>query len=94
MLLGVLRQVEQALLLEVVADEVRLGIDDELAGQRLGSRIGQSGCGRLGALHVEDRPEYVVHGEEGRGHAGAAGEELAPAQPVTRREVAGQRVDA
>ncbi len=89
-LLGVFGEVEEPLLLEVVAHEVRLGIDDELPGQRLRAQVGDTRRGGFGAAHLEDGTEHVVHGEEGRRHAGARGQELAPAQAVLRREITRQ----
>ena len=70
-LFGVLGQIEQALLLEVVADEVRLGVNDELSGERLRAHVGDARCGRFRPAHVEHGTEDVVHREEGGGHAGA-----------------------
>src|SRR5204863_3819744 len=93
-LLGVLREVEQPRLLEVVADEVRLYVDDELSGQRAGALRRHTGLLGLGAGDLEDGAEDVVHGEEGRGHAGAAGQERPAAQAVARTEVVRQLRDA
>ena len=90
MLLGVLRETEQPFLLEVVADEVRLVVDDELPRQRLGALVGHARRLRLGGGHVEQAPEHLVHGEKSRGHAGARREEPAPAHAVTRAQGLGE----
>ena len=74
-----LRQAEQAFLLEVVAHEVRLVVEDELVGELRGPLVGHLRVRRLGVAHAEDRAVHRVHREEGRGHAGAGCEELAPA---------------
>ena len=92
-LLGVLGQVEQPLLLEVVAHEVRLVVDDELPGQRSGPGVGDARGLRLGRGHLEEGPEDLVHGQEGRGHARAAGQEAPAAQAVAPAEVVGKHLE-
>lgn len=93
MLVGILGEVEQAVLLEVVADEMRLVIDDELSRERLGPPVGHARRLRLGWRHVEQRPEHLVHGEERRCHAGAARQEPAAVHPVPAPEIVGQILD-
>ena len=92
-LVGVLGEVEQAVLLEVVADEMRLVIDDELPREGLGPPVGHARRLRLGWRHVEQRPEHLVHGEEGRRHAGGARQEPAAVHPVSAPEIVGQILD-
>ena len=69
-------------MLEIIADEVRLVIEDELALERLGA-LGRHGrvC-RLGLRHVVEVAKHVVHGQESRRHAAARAEELAPVQTL------------
>jgi hypothetical protein len=81
-------------LVEVVADEVRLHVDDELSRQRARALGGHAGLRRLRVADVEHPAEDVVHGQEGGGHPGAAREELAPVQAVTRAELVRELLDA
>jgi hypothetical protein len=94
----VFREIEEAFLLEIVADEVRLVVDDELSGQRASALIGHTGGGRLGVAHVEERAEDVVHRDERGRHARARRQKPAPAHAVTRaqgfRELLHPRLDA
>ena len=69
---------------------MRLRVDDELAGERLGSHVGDARRGRLRPGYLEDLAEHVVHGEEGGGHAGARGQELATAHAVLGGQIAGE----
>ena len=82
---GPFRQAQQAFLLEVVADEVGLVVEDELAGQLAAAVVGHLHVARLGLRHIEHGPEHLVHREEGRGHAGVRGEEGAAVHAVAPR---------
>jgi hypothetical protein len=55
---------EQTLLVEVVADEMALDVEDELARQILGARLCDLQLGGLGLAHLEHLPEHLIHGEE------------------------------
>ena len=68
-LAGVLREVEEAGLAEIVPHEVHLIVEDELAGERIRALVGDARRLRLGAGHVENGAEDFVHGEERRSHA-------------------------
>ena len=92
-LLGVLGQVQESRLLEVVTHEVRLIVEDELPAQRARPRLRHPGLGRFGAADIEERSEDLVHRQERRGHAGAACQELPPAQAVPGAELGRQILD-
>ena len=93
-LAGVLREVEEAGLAEIVPYEVDLIIEDELAGEPIRAPVGHARRLRLGAGHVENGPEDLVHGEERRSHARRAGEEASPVHAMNGCEALGQILDA
>jgi hypothetical protein len=93
-LLGVLREAEQPLLVEVVAHEVGLDVDDELSRERAGAVGRHAGLLRFRGGDVEEVPEHLVHGEKGGGHPGAARQELAAAEAVPAPEVRRHLLDA
>src|SRR5205814_716365 len=77
-------------------DVMGLYVEDELAGRL--PLVGGRRLDRLDRIDLEERPEHGVQREEGRGHARAGGEELAPGQPepprAPSRVVINQRGDA
>jgi hypothetical protein len=77
---GVPRQAGDALERVVVAHEVQLVVEDELAAQRVAPRGGRLRLLRLRPADVEQRPEDLVHRQEGRGHAAARAQEAAPVE--------------
>jgi hypothetical protein len=48
----------------VVAHEMRLAVEDELAGEPTRARLRGAGCGGLGLRGIEKRAEHGVHGQE------------------------------
>ena len=67
-------------MVEVVAHEMGLHIEDELAGEALRPCLGQLGFARLGRRDLEDVAVDLVHRDEGRRHAAARAEELPAVQ--------------
>src|SRR5215471_3842501 len=68
-------------MVEIVADEVRLHIEDELPGQALGSRLDQLRRVRFGGVDLEHvGPINLFHREEGCGHTATRRHELPAAQ--------------
>ena len=81
MLAGEIAETEQLLVIEIVADEVRLHVEDELPGQALCSRHHQLRLARLGLLHLEHVAAVdLLHGQKCGGHAAARVHELPAAQ--------------
>jgi hypothetical protein len=88
-------EAEKLLVVEVVAHEVGLHVEDELAGQSLRARLRQLGLVRLGRRHLEDVAAVdLVHGDEGRGHATARAQELAAVEAEPGRIGIGKLDDA
>ena len=84
-----LGQAQKLLVVEVVAHEVGLHVEDELAGQALRARLRQLGLARLGRRHLEDVAAVdLVHGNEGRRHAATRAQEL----PAIEAEPLGIRI--
>jgi hypothetical protein len=69
-------------LVEIVAHEVGLVVEDELLRQLLGALIGHVLVGGLRLGHVEHRTEHLVHGQEGRRKAGGGLQEGAAVHAV------------
>ena len=70
MLAGEPGEPQHPLVVEVVAHEMGLHVEDELAGEALGARLHQLGLARLGGRDLKHaRPVDLVHGQERRGHA-------------------------
>ena len=65
-LLGELRQASDADIPVVIAHEMRLAVEDELAGERARAFLGHARRGGFGAAGVEQRAEDGVHGDEAR----------------------------
>jgi hypothetical protein len=74
----------------VVAQEMRVHVHDELAGERLRALGRDAGRRRLGAADAVERPVDVVHRRERRGHARGAAKEGAARLPVPWRELLGE----
>jgi hypothetical protein len=68
--LGELRQAEESFLRVVLAHEVRLAVEDELAGEGPGTGIGDARGRRLRPGHGEVGSKNLVHREERSRHAG------------------------
>src|SRR5262249_7813873 len=67
--------------IEVVTDEVRLHVEDELPGQALGSRLDQLRSVRFGGVDLENVGAIdFLHGEKGGGHTTPGRHELSPTQ--------------
>src|SRR5882672_6336404 len=94
MLAGELSKAKQFLVLEIVAHEMGLHIEDELAGEALRPRQHHFGIMLLGGFDLEDRAVDLVHGEEGCRHAAARAHELAAAQAQPPAVEVRQRVYA
>ena len=75
-----IRQTQQLLVIEVVAHEMGLDVEDELAGEALRARQHQLGLAGLCRGDLENIAVDVVHGEECRRHAAARVQELPAAQ--------------
>ena len=78
-------------MVEIVADEVGVHIEDELPGHVLGFRQDQLrlvGFGRVDLEHIG--PVDLLHGKEGGGHATAGRHELPPAQAELLAVLVGQ----
>ena len=76
-----LSEAQKFRVLEVVAHEMGLDIEDELPGQALCTRLHQFGLVRLGRRDLEHVGSIdLVHGDEGSGHAAACLHELPTAQ--------------
>ena len=78
-------------MVEIVADEVGLHVEDELPGQALGSGLDQLRrvCfGRVDLKHVG--AVDFLHGKEGGGHAAAGRHELPAAQAQLLAVLVGQ----
>src|SRR5262245_12913424 len=73
-------EAQELLVLEIVANEMGLDIENKLSGQTLRSRQHQLRLVCLRPLDLEYVAIDFVHGEEGRSHAAARLHELAPAQ--------------
>ena len=67
-------------MVELVADEVGLNVEDELVGEGLRPCKHQLGFAGLGGRDLEDTTVDIVHCEKGRGHAAARVQELPAAQ--------------
>ena len=80
-------------MVEVIAHEVGLHVEDELAGEGLRSGQHQLGLAGLGGRDLEDVAVDVVHGEEGRRHAAARAHELPAAQAEAPAVHVGELVD-
>src|SRR6185436_4600747 len=89
-LLGELRESGDTHLAVVVAHEVRLAVEDELAREFSGAVLGGAGRGGLGLRRGEYRAEYRVHRQERGRHAGAACKELPTIHAMSRRQLFGQ----
>jgi hypothetical protein len=77
-----------------VAQEVRVRVHDELAGQRLRALGGLILLGGLGTRDVEQPAVDLVHGDERGGHAGGGREERATAHALLARQVVAERLHA
>ena len=76
-----LSEAQKFRMLEVVAHEMGLDIEDELPGQALRARLHQLGLVRLGRRDLEHVGSIdLIHGEESSGHAAARLHELPTAQ--------------
>jgi hypothetical protein len=75
---SIFAQTQQAFLVEIVAHEVRLIVEDELPLERLGTGIGHIYVGGFRLGHVPDRTEDLVHGQECGRHARSRFEESTP----------------
>jgi hypothetical protein len=84
----------QAVPLVAVAHEVKLVVEDELAGERLGTRRRHLGLRRFGRIDLEQAAEDLVHGDEGRRHAAGAAQEAAPVEAEPAPVALGQFLDA
>jgi hypothetical protein len=71
-----LAQAQEFLVVEVVAHEMGLDVEDELAGETLRPGQHQLGLPGLGGRHLKDIAVDVVHGEERRRHPTARAHEL------------------
>jgi hypothetical protein len=69
----------------VVAEEVRVGVHDELTGEAHGALRRHLPIRGLGEARVEEGAVHLVHGHEGGGHAAGGLKELAPAHPAPAR---------
>ena len=67
-------------MVEVIAHEVGLHVEDELASEALRARLHELGLGGLSRLDAEHVAVDLVHGEEGGRHAAPRLHELAAAQ--------------
>jgi hypothetical protein len=87
------RQTQELLVIEIVAHEMGLDVEDELAGEGLRACQHQLGLAGLCRRDLEDIAVDVVHGEERSRHAAAGVHELpaAQAQPLAVR--VGELVD-
>src|SRR5262249_2215855 len=75
-------ETQQLLVLEIVANEMGLDIEDELSGQALGARQHQLRLACLGLIDLEHVAAVdFPHGEKRGGHAATRAHELAAAQP-------------
>ena len=88
-----LGQVQQLLVVEVVAHEMGLDVEDELAGEALRPRLHQLGLAGLGRRDLEDVAVDLVHGDERRRHAAARAEELPAVQAQPLGVGVGELVD-
>ena len=80
---------------EVIAYEMGLHIEDELTGEALRACLHQLGLVRLGGRDLEHaRPVDLVHRQERRGHAAARLQELPPAQAESLAVLVRQLEDA
>ena len=78
----------------VVAQEVRVHVHDELVLQPIGTRLGEVDAFRLGRRGAVERAVDLVHGDEGRRHAGRGLEEAPARQAVLAAVLVGQRIHA
>ncbi len=62
-----LGQAQELLVVEIVAHEMGLHVEDELPGKPLGARLDDLGLAGLGRVHLEDIAVDLVHGDERRG---------------------------
>jgi hypothetical protein len=88
-----IRQTQQLLVIEVVAHEMGLDVEDKLAGEALRARQHQLGLAGLGGRDLEDITVDVVHCEERRRHAAARVQELPAAQAEAIAVHVGELVD-
>src|SRR5262245_19624889 len=92
---GELCQIQQFLVVEIVAHEMRLHVENELTAQALRPCPGELGLARLGRVDLEYAGAIdLVHGEKGSGHAAARLHELPAAQSETLAVVVGELKDA
>jgi hypothetical protein len=87
------RQPKQLVMVKVVAHEMGLDVEDELAGEALRACPHQIGLAGLGGRDLEDIPVNVVHGEECGCHATACVQELPTAQAEMLAVRVGELVD-
>src|SRR5262245_54867466 len=73
-------EAQELLVLEIVANEMSLDVENKLSGQTLRSRQHQLRLVCLRPLELEYVAIDFVHGEEGRSHPAARLHELAPTQ--------------
>src|SRR5262245_51671808 len=88
-------EIQQLLVIEIIAHEVRLDIENELTGEALRPRpcdFGLAGLRRIDLEHV--CAVDLVHGEKGSGHAAPRLHKLAPAETQTLAVVVGEFKDA
>ena len=90
-----LGQVQHLLVVEVVAHEMRLDIENELPGEALRARPRQLRLARLGRVDLEHAAAVdLVHGQKSGGHAAARLHELPAAQAEPLAVGVGQLEDA
>ena len=90
----VFRQVEQFLSLEIVAHEMHLVVENELAGEAVRALRRRTRLRRLGPVDSEERTEDVVHRQERGRHAATGSQKLAPIEAEFRRDHIGDFLDA
>ena len=78
----------------VVAQEVRVHVHDELVFQPVGARLGEIDALRLGRRGAVERAIDLVHGDEGRRHAGGGLEEAAAGQACSCAELVAEPLHA
>ena len=94
MLARELAEAEQLVVIEIVAHEVGLHVEDELPGEALGARLHEFGLARLRFVDLKHAAVDFLHGEEGGRHAAAGLHELAAAQAEAPGVDVGQFQDA
>ena len=88
-----IRQPQELLVIEIVAHEMGLDVEDELTGETLRARQHQFGLAGLGRRDLENITVDVIHGEECRRHAAARMQELSAAQAEVLAVLVGELVD-